>query len=249
MRGCRGLTQRIAGSVADRRGSGRRLLYLLPALAGLAATPAAAQVAGNVSLASADMFRGETLSGNDPALSVAVNIDHSSGLFAGASITAAAGDRDPRITSATQYAGYALRKGETSLEVGVIHRDYGEMFDPAYRKHYFEGFVGVSHRSIRARIYVSPDYLQDGRTTYYGEVNVKLLQAGKWSLNAHAGLSLIPADLDAEDQGMQDYEDWSVQISRPVGKFSVSLGVSGTNYPVFSENGRAKVFAVISRSF
>ena len=181
--------------------------------------PARAQIAGNVTLSSADMFRGETLSGNDPALSLAVGIDHPSGLFAGASVTVAAGERSPRLTSSGQYAGYAVRSGEVSIEAGVVHRDYGEMFDTAYRKHYFEGFVGISRRSLRARIYVSPDYLVDGRTTYYVEINARLLKVGKWSLTAHGGLSLIPEDLDAPRQGLRAYEDWSLEVSRPGGKF------------------------------
>lgn len=211
--------------------------------------PALAQVAGNVALASADMFRGESLSGNDPALSAAVSIDHPSGLFAGASVTIAAGDRSPRLSSSNQYVGFAIRSGETSFEAGAIHRDYGEMFDEAYRKHYFEGFVGVSRRSLRVRVYVSPDYLVDGRNTYYGEVNLRLLKVGKWSLNGHAGLSVIPKDLDSPEHGMNTYRDWSVQVSRPVGAFSVSLSVAATDYPVFSENGRAKVVFAISRAF
>lgn len=211
--------------------------------------PALAQVAGSIALSSADMFRGESLSGDDPALSVAVSIDHSSGLFAGGSVTVTAGEHSPRFSSSSQYAGFAMRSGETSIEAGVIHRDYGDMFDTAYRKHYFEGFVGVSRRSLRARVYISPDYLVDGRNTYYGEVNLRILKVGKWSLNGHAGLAVIPKDLDSPEHGMDTYRDWSLQVTRPVGKFSLSLSVAATNYPVFSENGRAKVVFAISRAF
>ena len=142
----------------------------------------------------------------------------------------------------------AVQFPELALEVwGRPHRDYGDMYDPSYRKHYFEAFVGVSHRSMHARFYLSPDYLQDGRTSYYAELNMRVLKVGKWSLNAHGGLSLIPEDLP--QQKLRDFEDWSAQISRPVGKFSVSLGVSATNYPVFSESGRAKVVFAINRAF
>ena len=211
--------------------------------------PACAQVAGNITLASADMFRGESLSGNDPAVSAAISFDHPSGLFAGGSVTIAAGEQHPRLASASQYAGFALRRGEVSIEAGVIHRDYGDVIDTDYRKHYFEGFVGVSRRSLRARVYISPDYLIDGRTSYYGELNLRLLKVGKWSLNGHVGLSVIPKDLDSPEHGMNTYRDWSLQVSWPVGKFSMSLGVSATDYPVFSESGRAKVVFAISRAF
>lgn len=208
-----------------------------------------AQISGTISLASNEMFRGESVSGNDPAVSAAFSLDSDSGLFAGASASIAAGGESPRLTSATQYAGYAIRKGQVSAEVGVIHRRYQRVVDTAYRRDYFEIYAGISTRTIKARVYVSPDYLVDGRSSYYGEVNARLLAVGKWSLDGHAGLHLIPPDIGSAKRGLRNYQDWRVQVSRPLGKVFVSAGIAGTNYPVFSPSGKARVFASISRAF
>lgn len=210
---------------------------------------ASAQVAGSVSLASAEIFRGESLAGTRPTVTLAANYDHLSGFFAGASASAAPSDGAVRIISANEYAGYGIRRGRSSFEIGVIHRDYRRMLDTAYRLHYFEGFVGVAFGNVRARVYVSPDYLRDSRTTYYGEVNARLWRSGEWSLNGHVGVSLIPEDKTVPSPGIHVYRDWSIQIDRPVGRFSVSAGVAQTNYPVFRSNHHARVYASISRAF
>lgn len=195
------------------------------------------------------MFRGESISGNDPAFSMAVSVEGPAGLFAGASASVAVGKDDPHLSAATQYAGYALRQGRTSIEIGVIHRYYSRVIDTDYRKDFFEGYVGVSHRAIKARIYVAPDYLRNSRATYYGEINARLLARGQWSLDGHAGLSLIPRDINSGRKGMEHFRDWRVQVSRPVGKTFLSAGLAGTNYPVYSASGSARVFASISYAF
>jgi uncharacterized protein (TIGR02001 family) len=235
----------------------RRLIACVLLLSSQALAPQAqAQVSANVSLATSNVFRGESTSGDDPAASLEVSYDHPSGLFVGASVAAAFGEHDPHFNGSTQYAGYALRRGETSLEIGVIHRDYdsSSLFDDAYSPHYFEGFVGVTRRSVRLRLYVSPDYLRDGRTTYYGELNGRLLKLGKWSINGHSGLSVIPPELG--ETGTRYYHDLSLQANRSYGKFALGIGVAETNYPVFAPDegpglfqNKPRVFASISRAF
>lgn len=214
-----------------------------------AVRPAQAQVAGSLSISTREMFRGESLSGTDPALSASVSLDSGSGLFAGASASLAPGDDGMRFVSLVQYAGYARRIGQVSAELGVIHRTYDTVVDTAYRRGYFEAYAGLSFKAIKGRVYISPDYLVDGRNTYYVEVNARLFKSGPWSLDGHGGLSLIPYDLDTGRHGLQRYQDWRVQISRPVGPVFLSIGVNGTNYPVFSASGKASVFASISHAF
>jgi uncharacterized protein (TIGR02001 family) len=219
-------------------------------------TAAQAQFAGNVSLMTSEMFRGESTSGDDAAASLEISYDHASGLFAGASVTIAGGERSLHYNGSNQYVGYAWRQGETSLEFGAIHRDYaaGSLFDEAYSPHYFEGFFGYARRNLRMRIYVSPDYLRDGGTTYYGEVNGRLAKMGQWSLNGHGGVSAVPADLG--DTGMRFYYDWSLQANRALGGFALGLGIAATNYPVFGPDkgpgflqNSPRIFASISRAF
>jgi len=155
----------------------------------------------------------------------------------------------------TQYAGISHRSGETSIELGVIHRSYDTIVDTAYTTDYFEGFIGITRKAMRLRLYTSPDYLIDGRMTYYGEFDAQLLKRGKWAVNGHAGLSVIPQDLGTPG-GMRTYYDWSLSASHPIGGFDATLGLADTNYPVFSPSrgiglfsNRPRVFASLSRAF
>lgn len=210
---------------------------------------ARAQLAGTVLLTSNALFRGESISRDDPALTIGLNHDTSGGLYFGASATVAAGAESPHIASAEQYVGYALRRGSTSFELGVIHRSYDRVVDEDYRRGFFEGYLGLNRRTVRARLYISPDYLRQGPPSYYLDLNARLLARGPWSLDGHAGLSLIPVETDRGGRELEDYEDWRLQLSRPLGRVMVSTGIGGTNYPVYSESGRLRAFASVMYAF
>ncbi len=212
-------------------------------------TLAHAQLAGSVALSSSEMFRGETISNSDPTLTVGVSLDTSSGVYAGASASLAAGSRQPRFNALVQYIGYAHRMGEVTAEFGLIHRSYAHIVDIGYRRGFFEGFAGLGFRGVKARAYISPDYIIDGRNSYYVELNARLLKMEKFQLEGHAGLSLIPYDLVDNRGGLRHYRDWRLQLTRPLGPVFVSLGVNATNYPVYSDSGRARVFASVSHAF
>jgi len=194
------------------------------------------------------MFRGETISDDNPGVTLAISADDRSGLFAGGDISFAAGPHEPHFASSNQYAGYAWRKNKVSFEVGVIHRDYRRMYDDAYRPDYFEGFVGISNNRGRVRLYVSPDYLQDGRNTYYGELDARLAKVAGWKLNGHLGVSLIPHDVTDPQRGFISYEDWGLSVSRKIGQFDFTMGAAATNYPVFGPRGNVRVRAALSRA-
>jgi uncharacterized protein (TIGR02001 family) len=213
----------------------------------LPARPAFAQLSGSVAFSSNELFRGESISNNVPAASLALSLDHRSGLFLGGGASLAIGE--PRLVYANQYAGYALRRGQTSFEAGIIHRSYDRIVDTDYRRGFFEAYAGVTHKSIKARLYVSPDYRRDGRTSYYGELNARLLTLGNWGLDGHAGVSLIPQPNVAGAVRIFAYRDWRVQISRPLGPLFLSGGVASSNYPVYSASGRARPFLSISHAF
>jgi len=176
-------------------------------------------------------------------------VDDRSGLFAGADVSFASGPDTPRFTASSQYAGYALRKGSVSLEAGVVHRDYWRIMDDAYRPDYFEGFIGLSNSRGRVRVYVAPDYLQDGRNTYYGEIDARLAKVRSWKLTGHLGLALIPHDLTDPRSSLISYEDWGLNATRKLGSLDLSLGVAATNYPVFGERGNMRFKASLSRAF
>lgn len=214
------------------------------------ASAASAQVAANITVSSNQLFRGETISDDDPGITLAVSADLPHGLFAGADASFAGGSESPRLTASNQYAGVAFGLGgSASLELGAIHREYGPLYDDAYRRRYTELYAGVNLRRVHLRAYVSPDYLVDGRTTYYLELNARLATIREWNLEAHGGLSLIPHDLSDPDTSLISYEDWSLRASRKIGPFTFGMGLAATNYPVFGPTGRLRFSAQISRAF
>lgn len=246
-----------SNDVQSASSDGRAFRFASLAAALAFATPAHAQLAAHVSVDSNAMFRGETISDDDPAASIEASFDHESGFFAGASISFAAGQDDPRVVASTQYIGYSARRDRTSFEIGVVHRNYGSanIADTAYRGDYFEGFVGVRRKNVNLRIYMSPNYLVDGSNTFYGDANVHIAKVGKWSFAGHGGLSVIPQDI-GDPGGMRFYYDWRLSVSRPLGKFSAAAGIAGTNYPIFEVSkgtgffsNNPKVYFSISRAF
>lgn len=218
-------------------------------LGGLATFPASAQaqLAGSISAASSEMFRGESISSGDPVVAASVSLDSRSGFFAGASASLALDADAPRVSAMVQYAGYARQRGKVTLELGVIHRSYARIVDIDYRRGFFEGFAGIGIGAVRTRVYISPDYLFAGGASYYAEINAPLLRHDKWRLEGLAGLSLIPYENGR--RGLRRYRDWRLQLTRPVEPLFLSLGVNGTNYPVYSETGRGRVFGSVAWAF
>ncbi|MCB2079330.1 MAG: TorF family putative porin [Novosphingobium sp.] len=194
----------------------------------MSASAANAQVAANVTLASNDVYRGRSLSADDPALTVAVGLDDQSGFYAGGSVTLAAGEMDFRASSSAQYAGYAWRTGRTSFEVGAIHRHHSDSLDQEYSKDYFEGYFGVSHGKTSMRLYLSPDYIPGDRVSAYVSLDTELARIDDWSLAGHAGLALKPT----RDEASRSYHaevDWSLSAGRAFGEYNMSVGISDSS--------------------
>lgn len=195
-----------------------------------------------------EIFRGQSTSGDDPAAALAVSYDHPSGLFAGGSLSLAVDGDGPRLASSTQYAGYAIRRGKTSLEVGAVHRDYRRVYDRAYHPDYVEFFAGVTRRRTNIRLFASPDYSRRGGTNFYGEINTALVDVEKWSVNGHLGLSFLPRH-GGGYSSLRAHPDWKVDASRAVGPFFLAVGAAGTSYPVTAPTGQTRLFASVSRAF
>ena len=219
------------------------------ALALLPGSAAQAQFSGSVALASNEMFRGDTVSANAPTASLSLSLDDDSGLFAGGAASVAATAGDPRIVAANQYVGYAKRFGQLSLEGGLIHRSYARVVDTEYRRGFFEAYVGFTHKSLKGRVYVSPDYRRDGRTSAYAELNARLLALGRWNLEGHAGLSMIAQPDGIGRAPLRPFADWRLQLGRPIGPFFLTMGAAATAYPVYSSRGLTRAFVSFSHAF
>lgn len=210
--------------------------------------PACAQVAANVTLASNDIYRGRSLSADDPALTLAAGFDDPSGFYAGGSVSFAAGDRDARLSSSAQYAGYAWRNGRTSFEIGAIHRHHSDSLDPEYDKDFFEGYVGITRGKSNLRLYLSPDYIPGGRISAYASLNTEIASIEEWSLAGHAGLALKP-DNDGFSDGYHAEVDWSLSVGRAFGDFSFSAGIADSTDSDPAPYDGPLLFAKVSRVF
>lgn len=225
-------------------------LYPASALAAWLAgiSGAHAQIAVNATLASNDIYRGRSLSADDPALSLAVGIDDASGFYAGGSVAVAAGDRDVRISSSSQYAGYAWRSGRTSFEIGAIHRHHSDSLDPEYAKDFFEGYVGLSHGKSNIRLYLSPDYIPGDRISAYVSLNTELAKVGDWSIAGHGGLAVKPSH-GTPGHDYKSEADWSLSLGRAIGDFNLSVGVADSTDSDPVPFDGPLFFATVSRAF
>lgn len=223
-------------------------LFLLLAVP-LAAEAQPVALSANIALQSNQMFRGETISRDDPGATIGVDLDGPGGLFAGAEASVAGGGDAPRLTAHSQFAGLALRTGRVSLEGGVVHRHYRDNVDTDYRNDFVEFFAGVRRGQARLRLFVSPDYLRDSQASYYLDGETRLIAVAGSSLRAHGGLSLIPYPRGSGEGGLRRYLDGSLSLGRRIGGFNVAATVAASNYPVIGASGRARLALMISRGF
>lgn len=215
----------------------------------VASGPSSVGIAGTIILQSNQTFRGETISRDSPAMTLALSADGPLGLFAGADASFALNAGEVLMTANTQYAGVAILLGRTSLELGGIHRHYHTMVDTQYDPDYSEIFFGIARGTTRLRGYLSRDYNVDHKLTGYVELEARLLQMGPWSLSGHGGLTFVPQDPGATASGPRIYEDWSLSVGREWHGMNLGLAVSSSSYPVIGTTGRAKLSVSVSKSF
>ncbi|MCR9129248.1 MAG: TorF family putative porin [Alphaproteobacteria bacterium] len=104
-------------------------------LAGLAGSPALAELEAGVAVTSDYRFRGVSLSDEDPALQANIDWSGPGGFYVGAwgSTIAPLGDADVEVDL---YAGFLRPLGEAELDVGVLIYTYPGQADTAYAEIY-----------------------------------------------------------------------------------------------------------------
>lgn len=174
---------------APLRASGSHVAILLVA-ALLAGSPAEAQVAGSLQVATDDLFRGISLSDGEPVATAAISWDGASGVFLDGSATMLIGtDDSPGLLSASANLGYAARiAASRSVELGITRTQFTHRYARGRAVSYTDLYVGVDLGSLIARLHYSPDYF--GRSPVaYAEINGATPISPRLRLFAHAGLS------------------------------------------------------------
>ena len=170
--------------------------------------------------------RGYSISDEDPAASVAVSYDDSSGVYLGGSVIGTWRDGEPELLGITASAGYAVRLDSTfSLDAGLAKTQYFYGYGTSRDYDYTEVYLGLAIPLASARVSYSPDYYRNDTHALYGEVNAGIEPAPDWFISGHAG---VLAYLETPPAYMpRQTWDWRIGGSRQFGRLGVHLDVSG----------------------
>ncbi|WP_229256500.1 TorF family putative porin [Duganella lactea] len=157
----------------------------LSLLSCLLAPAAQAQLSGSAGLMSNYLYRGISLSNNQPAARLALNYDGAGGWYAGGqAVTGQLVTEQQRNVQWVGYAGYAARLASgLSWESGVSA--YAFPRSPTWN--FREVYVGLAGNGLSGRLHYSPDYLGMNERTLFGELNGGWMLAPRWQAFWHGG--------------------------------------------------------------
>lgn len=191
-----------------------RPLTLMVLLSGMSA--AQAQLSGSAGLLSNYLYRGISLSSEQPAARLALNYDANSGWYGGTQVVnGQLAGTTQRQLHWTTYAGYAQRlAGGLAWEAGVSQ--YGFAHQASWNFHEFYG--GLAGDNLNARLYYSPDYLGLGQRTWFAEVNGGWRLAADWQGFWQGGYLYAPGQAQtnrvvARIGVVAHYQQWQAQLS------------------------------------
>jgi hypothetical protein len=235
--------------------AGRALLRVLGAAAAVGvglASPAHAQLSGSVSLQNDYRIRGASVSEKRPTVSLTVSDDLSDGVYFGASVVVGdTRDEGAQVLGHTEYLGYAHRNlSGLTWEVGADNVDFELYPAPNFHLSYSEAYVGLSKGAFTSRLYISPNYLQEGLTVAYLDLNAVVRPSDDWRLTGHLGY-FEPIAGNARTAVRKDRWDVRFDVVRRIGPAEVNLGWTNAFPAAFPARWRsgAGVLAGISVFF
>jgi uncharacterized protein (TIGR02001 family) len=173
----------------------------------------------NVALASEYMWRGQDLSGSDPAISGGFDVGHSSGFYIGT--WASNIEADDGSIEIDYYAGYANEFGDSGVgyDVGFLYYDFPGIDDFDYAEVY--GFLSYSFLSAGVSYSVDAfdaDWEGADDNLYY-QIDASY-DVGMFTLAAGYGYN----DYDDEDViGLEDYANYYIGASTELAGFGFDL--------------------------
>jgi len=190
-----------------------------------------AEVTANVSLTSDYVFRGVSLSDNDPAIQGGFDWTNET-FYAGVW-----GSSIPGGTEIDVYAGYTPSIGTLSLDFGVIGYFYPGAADDDAEFDYVEFLAAAEYPlteqfSIGGGFYIAPDnYGETGESIYY-EINATYAATEALAFSGAFGNQSIE-DADGEDgidvTEESDYNTWNVGATYALHGFSLDLRYHDTD--------------------
>lgn len=188
----------------------------LSVLPWLVAPAAQAQLNGSASLLSNYLYRGISLSNDQPAARLALNYDDAAGWFAGGQVVTGQLVGEPhRSAQWSGYAGYAQRlPSGLAWETGVTAYAFPHNANWNFR----EVYVGLTGSRLGGRLHYSSDYLGLGERTLYGELNGGWVLAERLQAFWHGGYlysrdNALSRRAEARIGLATGHQGWQAQIS------------------------------------
>ncbi len=212
-----------------------------------------AQLSASASAVTDYRFRGISQSDRRPALQGSVAFDHPAGFFAGlfASTVDYGAAFNARIEAFVQ-AGYARRvDADLSWELGAGHYSYYGPGGTSFRN-YAEGFVGVTWRTLNARVSYAPDYFNGGTPATYVEVNSSHALSERTALFAHIGMTYLAGSSSTAPSRSRVDTRFGVSVDLQVVSLelsAVATDIPGDECPCGRYCCKPGVVVAISRSF
>lgn len=200
-------------------------------------TPAFAQeepapavtVSGGVSLVSDYRFRGVSLSDEDPAIQGTINLNTSSGFYAGTWASSLEEDLGYGSTEVDLYAGYRTEVAPgTTIDAGLLYYAYPNADDLNYFEPYASVTTGFGPATAKLGVAYawSQDAIGDNDNIYvYGDV-LGGIPDSPVTLRAHLGYS------DGSlAYGEGNYLDWNIGADIVTGPVTFGISYIDTDLP------------------
>lgn len=236
-------------------------------LTGLVGVPAVAKAAeegphsfsANVGIASDYRFRGVSQTFKQPAIQGGFDYEHKSGVYLG---TWASNVQEEFLNGANIemdfYGGYSTEiMPDVTIDVGGLYYYYPGQNSGTTKINTFELYGGVTWKWFNVKYSHATTKLfgVDGsRNSWYLEGNVSIPLPMDVTLDLHYGHQEI------KGAGNEDFGDWKIAVSKPIGGFDFSLAyidtdISGGGAFTRASDGKTKKLAngtavlTISKSF
>jgi uncharacterized protein (TIGR02001 family) len=202
-------------------------------------------------------FRGITQTAQDPAVQGSLDLALESGAYLGiwASNVDFGDDTDSDV-EVDLLGGYS----------GSINDDWGYdvgavlyVYDGDDDIDYLEVYGGLDYKILSTKLWISPEYLNSGDSAFYLEAN---LEGGSLPFElgwlVHLGYSGGEFFSDVEDNGLDEYYDWAVGLTRSFGRFDFELKwadgsdldeADGTGSPSDANSSEGRVIFSVATTF
>ncbi len=196
---------------------------------------------GSVTLASEYVFRGISMSDEDPAIQGSLNWQHDSGAYVG--VWASSGEFAEGSIEADYYIGYGNEVNGVNYDISVIYYTYpGDEVDA----NYFEIMGKVGYDLGVVSLTTGVGYVPEGQDAYGDDDAVYLFSDATvpipntpLSAGFHIGYT---------DFGSSDYTEWSAGLYATVVGLNLGLVYQDTDISNF-DNADSRVVFSVSKSF